>query len=148
MIYLTTVQNLIVAKLYELHKLQDRTFIRSIFVESLRFLRISGPPCNNGTAPYGTSAPPCSSKYFYNPRLWPRIRSLSIIRLVLKWKRMELPMRRSTSRIVALHLSFPSSLQMRLYWFDWRDRSSWDWLINYEWNCVCSSAKKKTDELG
>lgn len=86
------VQN-IVAKLHESHKLQDRTVFIVDIVESLRFLRISEPPCNNGTAPHGTSTPPCSSKYFYNPRLWPRIRSLSIIQLVLKWKRMELSMR-------------------------------------------------------
>jgi len=32
----------------------------------------------------------------------------------LKWKRMELPTKRPTSRIVALRLSFPGSLQMRL----------------------------------
>lgn len=58
----------IVAKLHELHKLSDRAVFIVDIVESLRFLRISGPPRNNGTAPHGTSTPPRSSKYSYNPR--------------------------------------------------------------------------------
>lgn len=44
----------------------------------------------------------------------------------LKWKRMELSTRRSTSRIVALRLSFPGSQQIGLY--DSIARRSGDWL--------------------